>query len=56
MLLVMHELGFARRYGDRVLFLADGRSHESGTPDEALRHPREERSRNFLARFTEFAF
>jgi polar amino acid transport system ATP-binding protein len=39
-----------------VLFLAEGRIHESGTPDEVLKHPREERTRSFLARFTEFAF
>jgi polar amino acid transport system ATP-binding protein len=56
MLLVTHELGFAFHYADRVLFLAEGRIHESGTPDEVLKHPREERTRSFLARFTEFAF
>ena len=56
MLVVTHELGFAYHYADRVLFLADGRIHESGTPDEVLKHPREERTRNFLARFTEFGF
>jgi polar amino acid transport system ATP-binding protein len=56
MLLVTHELGFAYHYADRVLFLAEGRIHESGTPDEVLKHPREERTRNFLARFTEFTF
>ena len=56
MLLVTHELGFAYHYADRVLFLAEGRIHEAGTPDEVLKHPREERTRSFLARFTEFAF
>ena len=56
MLLVTHELGFAYHYADRVLFLADGRIHEAGTPDEVLKHPREERTKSFLARFTEFAF
>ena len=56
MLLVTHELGFAYHYADRVLFLADGRIHEEGTPGEVLKHPREERTRSFLARFTEFAF
>ena len=56
MLLVTHELGFAYHYADRVLFLADGRIHEAGTPDEVLKHPREERTRNFLARFSEFTF
>ncbi|NDG40774.1 MAG: amino acid ABC transporter ATP-binding protein [Betaproteobacteria bacterium] len=56
MLLVTHEVGFAYHYADRILFLADGRIHESGTPDEVLKNPREERTRNFLARFTEFGF
>lgn len=56
MLVVTHELGFAYHYADRVLFLAEGRIHEAGTPDEVLKHPREERTRSFLARFTEFAF
>ena len=56
MLLVTHELGFAYHYADRVLFLAEGRIHEAGTPDQVLKHPREERTRNFLTRFTEFAF
>jgi polar amino acid transport system ATP-binding protein len=56
MLLVTHELGFAYHYADRVLFLAEGLIHEAGTPDEVLKHPREERTRSFLARFTEFAF
>ena len=56
MLLVTHELGFAYHYADRVLFLADGRIHEEGTPDEVLKHPRAARTQSFLARFTEFAF
>ena len=56
MLVVTHELGFAYHYADRVLFLADGCIHEAGTPDQVLKHPREERTRNFLARFTEFGF
>jgi polar amino acid transport system ATP-binding protein len=56
MLLVTHELGFAYHYADRVLFLADGRIHESGTPDDVLKHPREARTQAFLARFSEFTF
>ena len=56
MLLVTHEVGFAYHYADRILFLADGRIHESGTPDEVLKHPRQERTKNFLARFSEFGF
>jgi ABC-type polar amino acid transport system ATPase subunit len=56
MLLVTHELGFAHHHADRVLFLAAGRIHESGTPAEVTKQPREKRTRSLLARFTEFAF
>ncbi|AWN53305.1 amino acid ABC transporter ATP-binding protein [Methylobacterium sp. 17Sr1-1] len=56
MLLVTHELGFAYHFATRVVFLADGRFYESGTPDEVLKHPRGERTRTFLARHSEFAF
>ena len=49
MLLVTHELGFAYHVATRVIFLADGTIHESGTPDEVLKHPRQERTRAFLA-------
>jgi polar amino acid transport system ATP-binding protein len=56
MLLVTHELGFAYHVADRVVFLADGMFHEVGTPDEVLKSPSQERTRAFLARFTEFGF
>ena len=56
MLLVTHELGFAYHFATKVIFLADGQFHEVGTPDEVLKHPRKERTKAFLERFTEFAF
>jgi polar amino acid transport system ATP-binding protein len=56
MLLVTHELGFAYHFATKVIFLADGRFHEIGTPDEVLKRPRQERTRAFLDRFTEFTF
>ncbi len=56
MLLVTHELGFAYHFANKVVFLADGLLHESGTPDEVLKHPRQERTQRFLARFTAFRF
>jgi polar amino acid transport system ATP-binding protein len=56
MLLVTHELGFAYHFATKVIFLADGRFHEVGTPDEVLKHPQKERTRAFLDRFTEFTF
>ncbi len=56
MLLVTHELGFAYHFATKVVFLADGRFDEVGTPDEVLKAPRGERTRSFLARHSEFAF
>ena len=56
MLLVTHELGFAYHVASRVVFLVDGVIHESGTPDEVLKNPQNERTRTFLARHREFSF
>lgn len=56
LLLVTHELGFAWHFADRVIFIENGVIHEMGTPDEVLKHPRQSRTREFLARFTERAF
>ena len=56
MLLVTHEVGFAYHFASRVLFIADGVIHESGTPDEVLKHPRQARTQAFLASHNEFSF
>ncbi len=56
MLLVTHELGFAYHVATRVIFLADGRILEQGTPDQILKNPREERTRAFLASHRQFSF
>jgi polar amino acid transport system ATP-binding protein len=56
MIVVTHELGFAYHVAKRVLFLHEGVIHEQGTPDEVLKHPREERTRAFLTGFTDFNF
>ncbi len=56
MIVVTHELGFAYHVVKQVLFLHDGVIHEQGTPDEVLKHPREERTRAFLTGFTDFTF
>ena len=56
MLLVTHEIGFAYHFANRVLFIADGVIHESGTPDEVLKNPRQTRTQAFLARHNEFKF
>jgi polar amino acid transport system ATP-binding protein len=48
MIVVTHELGFAREVGDRVVFMDEGRIVEQGKPAEILDNPREERTKRFL--------
>ena len=48
MIVVTHEMGFAREDADRVIFMADGAIVEEGTPSELFDHPKEERTKNFL--------
>jgi len=48
MIVVTHEMGFARQVGDRVLFMDGGMVVESGTPQQLFDSPREERTRAFL--------
>ena len=48
MLVVTHEMGFARDVGSRVAFMDGGHIIEQGTPDEVLGNPREERTKRFL--------
>ena len=48
MIVVTHEMGFAREVADRVIFMADGAIVEEGTPSELFDHPEEERTKNFL--------
>ncbi|MEV8212974.1 amino acid ABC transporter ATP-binding protein [Leifsonia sp. NPDC077715] len=50
LVVVTHEIGFAREVADRVVFLDDGRIVEQGTPADVLDNPREERTREFLSR------
>ena len=50
MVVVTHEMGFAREVGDKVLFLENGIIMEQGTPDEIFNHPKTERLQNFLAK------
>ena len=50
MVVVTHEMGFAREVGDRVLFMADGKIVEQNTPAEIFGNPQEERTRSFLAK------
>jgi polar amino acid transport system ATP-binding protein len=48
MVVVTHEMGFAREVGDRVLFMDEGVVLEEGTPKEIFEHPRQARTQDFL--------
>ena len=48
MVVVTHEMGFAKDVADRVLFIADGIITEQGTPEEIFNNPREQRLKDFL--------
>ena len=50
MVVVTHEMGFAREVGDRILFLDGGKILEQGDPTEFFAHPKNERARNFLSK------
>ncbi len=50
MIVVTHEMGFARETADRVMMMDDGRIIEEGTPEQFFRAPREERTKQFLSK------
>ena len=50
MVVVTHEMGFAREVGDRVIFMAEGKLVEENTPEEIFTRPKEPRTQNFLAK------
>jgi ABC-type polar amino acid transport system ATPase subunit len=50
MVVVSHEMGFAREVADRVIFMDEGKIIEEGTPDQLFNNPREERTRTFLSK------
>ncbi|TLG78340.1 amino acid ABC transporter ATP-binding protein [Vagococcus zengguangii] len=50
MVIVTHEMGFAREVADRVIFMADGYIQEEGTPEEIFTHPTNERTQDFLGK------
>jgi glutamate transport system ATP-binding protein len=50
MVVVTHEMGFARKAGDRVVFMADGQIVEENTPEEFFLHPRSDRAKDFLGK------
>ena len=48
MVIVTHEMGFAREVADRVVFMDGGLIIEEGTPEQVLKNPQQERTRSFL--------
>jgi glutamate transport system ATP-binding protein len=50
MVVVTHEMGFARKVADRVVFLADGQIVEMATPEEFFTNPKSERAKDFLGK------
>lgn len=50
MVVVTHEMGFAREVGNRVLFMADGKLLEHGSPEDIFDHPKNPRLKDFLAK------
>jgi polar amino acid transport system ATP-binding protein len=48
LLLATHEMGFARRSADKVVFLHQGKVHEEGSPEEIFGNPRHPRTQEFL--------
>lgn len=54
MIIVTHEMRFARDIADRIVFIDDGRIIEEGTPEEIFTNPKNERTERFLERFQGF--
>lgn len=48
MIVVTHEMGFAREVADRVVFMYDGMIAEQGTPEQIFQHPQNDRLKQFL--------
>ena len=51
MIIVTHEIGFAKTVADRIIFMNEGVVLEDGTPDEVINNPQNERTKAFLSRF-----
>ena len=50
MIVVTHEMGFARTAANRVLFMADGADRRGGTPEEFFTNPQTDRAKDFLGK------
>lgn len=51
MIVVTHEMEFAKEVADRVIFMADGHIIEEGTPEEIFENPQNERTKRFLKNY-----
>lgn len=56
MLIVTHEMGFAKEVSDRVLFMDQGKILEQGTPEEIFQSPKEKRTQEFLSKVVPYHF
>ena len=54
MIIVTHEMAFAKEVADRVIFMADGIIQEQGKPEDVFEHPQNERTQNFLKSMLHF--
>ena len=54
MVIVTHEMAFAREVADRIIFMADGVIREEGRPEDIFEHPQNERTKNFLSSMLQF--
>jgi glutamate transport system ATP-binding protein len=50
MIVVTHEMGFARKAADRVVFMADGEIVEESTPEDFFKNPQSPRAKDFLSK------
>ena len=53
MIVVTHEMGFAREVSDKIIFMADGVIEEMGTPDDLFNHPKSEKTKAFFSKSLE---
>ncbi len=54
MIIVTHEMAFAKEVADRVIFMADGIIQEQGKPEDVFEHPQNERTQSFLKSMLHF--
>ena len=54
MIIVTHEMAFAKEVADRVIFMADGIIQEQGKPEDVFEHPKNERAQSFLQSMLRF--